>query len=339
MRILAVNAGSTSVKVSLIDGQRTLREWGSLDEAIAARLAPDAIGHRVVHGGHRTGPVVVDDAVMAELRGLVDLAPLHQPPALDAMDRCRREFPAATQVACFDTAFHATMPPAATTYALPARLREQVRVYGFHGLSYAWAARRLAALAPRARRVVVAHLGGGESLCGMVDGASAVTTMGFTPLDGLVMATRSGSVDPGALLWLASRTSEDLSQVLETQSGLLGLCGSADMRDVLRRAERREAPAELALQVYLHRLVEKIGGCVAVIGGLDALVFTGGIGEHDAQLRQLVAQRLAWLGVRIDAGAAGEEITGAGATVRAFDIHAREDLQLAAELTRLLPAR
>jgi acetate kinase len=337
MRILAVNAGSTSVKVSLIDGSRTLAEWGSLDDALAAGPAPDAVGHRVVHGGHRTGPAVVDDKVLAQLRDLVELAPLHQPPALDAMDRCRREYPGTTQVACFDTAFHATLPPAATTYALPERLRAKVRVYGFHGLSYAWASGRVAALAPRARRVVVAHLGGGQSLCGIVDGASAVTTMGFTPLDGLVMATRSGSVDPGAVLWLAEHTGEDLSQVLEKESGLLGLCGSSDMRDVLQRAARREAPAQLALEVYAHRLIEKIGGCIAVIGGLDALAFTGGIGEHDAQIRQLVAGRLAWLGVRIDPAASGEDITGTGSAVRVFDIHAREDLQIAAEVTRLLP--
>jgi acetate kinase len=336
MRILAVNAGSTSIKVSLLDGERTAAQWGSLDEALGAGLAPAAVGHRVVHGGQRSRAVVVDGKVMAELRDLTELAPLHQPPALDAMDRCRREFPDAAQVACFDTAFHATLPPAARTYALPERLREKVRVYGFHGLSYAWASGRVAALAPQARRVVVAHLGGGQSICGMVDGASAVTTMGFTPLDGLVMATRSGSVDPGAVLWLAEHTAEDLSQVLERESGLLGLCGSADMRDVLLRAGRHEASAELALQVYAHRLIEKIGGCIAVIGGLDALAFTGGIGEHDAQIRELVAQRLAWLGVRIDPGASGEEITGAGASVRAFDIDAREDLQIAKEVTQLL---
>jgi acetate kinase len=337
MRILAVNAGSTSIKISLIDGGRTLAEWESLDEALAAGPEPEAIGHRVVHGGQRTGAVVVDDKVAAELQALVELAPLHQPPALEALDRCRREFPDLAQVACFDTAFHATLPPAATTYALPQRLRELVRVYGFHGLSYAWASGRVAALAPLARRVVVAHLGGGQSLCGILDGASAVTTMGFTPLDGLVMATRSGSVDPGALLWLAEHTGEDLSHVLAKESGLLGLCGSADLRDVRLRADRQEAPAELALAVYTHRLIEKIGGCIAVIGGLDALVFTGGIGEHDARTRQLVAQRLAWLGVRIDPDASGEQITGAGSAVQVLDIHAREDLQIATEVAQLLP--
>jgi acetate kinase len=343
VRILTVNAGSTSVKVSLLESAagaagdaRTLAEYDSLDAALAAGAAPGAVGHRVVHGGDRTGPELVTDAVLAELRALTDLAPLHQPPALDAIDRCRRAFPGAAQVACFDTAFHATLPPAATTYALPARYREKVRVYGFHGLSFAWSASRLAELAPGARRAVVAHLGGGASLCGMVDGASAITTMGFTPTDGLVMATRSGSVDPGAVTWLAAHTGEDVGAALERESGLAGLCGSADMRDVLDRAGHRDPAAGLALQVYLHRLVEKIGGCVAVIGGLDALVFTGGVGEHDPQLRQHVADRLSWLGVRIDPGASGEEITGAGSPVRIFDIHAREDLQIAREVDRVL---
>jgi acetate kinase len=341
MRILTVNAGSTSVKVSLISAgdtgaPRTLAEYDSLDGALAADPRPDAVGHRVVHGGDRTGPELVTDSVLAQLRALTDLAPLHQPPALDAMAQCQRAFPGVPQVASFDTAFHTTLPPAATTYALPARYRDKVRVYGFHGLSYAWSASRLHELAPGTSRVVVAHLGGGASLCGMVDGASAITTMGFTPTDGLVMATRSGSVDPGAVTWLAARTGEDIGAALERESGLQGLCGSGDMREVLARAGRGDAAARLALQVYLHRLVEKIGGCVAVIGGLDALVFTGGVGEHDPQLREHVADRLSWLGVRIDPGADGEEITGPGATVRVFDIHAREDLQIAREVGGLL---
>jgi acetate kinase len=341
MRILTVNAGSTSVKVSLIDAgttgaPRTLAEYDSLDSALAADPRPDAVGHRVVHGGDRTGPELVTGSVLAELRALTDLAPLHQPPALDAMAQCQRAFPGVPQVASFDTAFHTTLPPAATTYALPARYRDKVRVYGFHGLSYAWSASRLHELAPGARRAVVAHLGGGASLCGMVDGASAITTMGFTPTDGLVMATRSGSVDPGAVTWLAARTGEDVGAALEHESGLQGLCGSGDMREVLARAGHGDPAARLALQVYLHRLVEKLGGCVAVIGGLDALVFTGGVGEHDPQLREQVADRLSWLGVRIDPGAEGEEITGPGATVRVFDIHAREDLQIAREVCSLL---
>jgi acetate kinase len=290
----------------------------------------------VVHGGERTGAVLVDDAVLAELHGLTDLAPLHQPPALDAIERCRRSLPGTPQVACFDTAFHASIPAAARTYALPERLRTLVRVYGFHGLSYAWCARRIRQLAPAARRVVVAHLGGGQSLCGLLDGRSVTTTMGFTPLDGLVMATRSGSIDPGAVLWLARHTGEDLEQVLDRESGLLGLAGTPDMRAVLERADAGDADAGLAVEVYLCRLTRLLAGCVADLQGLDALVFTGGIGEHAAGLRSRVAERLGWLGVAVAPARAGEEITAAGAAVRTFVVPAREDLQAASEAARLL---
>jgi len=339
MRILTVNAGSTSVKVSVLDGDQVV-EHGSLDEALTGSQHYDAVAHRVVHGGPRTSAVLVDDDVEAELAALVELAPLHQPPALTQLARCRTALPDVPQVACFDTAFHATLPAAARTYALPARMREKVRVYGFHGLSHAWTARRVAELAPQARRVVVAHLGGGESLCGVLDGRSVVTTMGFTPLDGLVMATRSGSIDPGAVLWLAAHTGEDLAAVLEQESGLLGLCGTGDMREVLARADAGDAPAGLALDVYLHRLVTQLGGCVAALGGLDALAFTGGVGEHAGPVRERLVERLDWLGVRIARGGPElEEITAPGARVRTFVVHAREDVQLAAEARSVLSGR
>lgn len=339
LRLLTVNAGSTSVKVSLLEGAEPVATYASLDEALGADRPPDGVVHRVVHGGVRTAPVVVDDGVLAQLHQLVDLAPLHQPPALDAIDRCRRALPQLPQVACFDTAFHVTIPPAAYTYALPERLRSKVRVYGFHGLSHAWASRRVAALAPAARRVVVAHLGGGQSLCAVLDGRSMHTTMGFTPVDGLVMATRSGSVDPGAVVWLSRHTDEDLESVLDAESGLLGLCGTGDMREVLARASRSDAAAALALEVYLHRLVTQLGGCVAALGGLDALVFTGGIGEHAPEVRRLVAERLDWLGVVIEPTAAGEDLTAPGAAVRTFVVRAREDVQMAYEAAQVLTAR
>jgi acetate kinase len=316
VRFLTVNAGSTSMKVSLLDGEDTVERYGSLDDAIAGGAAVDAVLHRVVHGGDRSAPVVVDDAVQAELRALVELAPLHQPPALDALARCRAAWPDVAHVACFDTAFHATIPDAARTYALPAQLRQQVRAYGFHGLSHAWAAGRARELAPEARRVVVAHLGGGQSLCAVLDGRSIATTMGFTPLDGLVMATRSGSIDPGAVLWLAGRV-DDLSGVLEHESGLLGLSGTADMRELL---DRDDHEARFALDVYLHRLVWLLGGCVAALEGLDALVFTGGIGERADRLRDLVCARLGWL----------------GPSVQTFVVEAREDLQMARDAAAVL---
>jgi len=354
VRLLSVNAGSTSTKLTLLDESSDLRRYESLDEAVhevASTGGVDAVVHRVVHGGARTGPVVVDGTVRAELEALTELAPLHQPPSLQAIDTCRRLLPTVPQVACFDTAFHATLPVAARTYALPERLRQQVRVYGFHGLSHAWSGGRARVLAPGARRVVVAHLGGGASLCGQLDGRSVSTTMGFTPLDGLVMATRSGTVDPGALLWLARHTEEDLDQVLEHESGLLGLCGTGDMREVLRRCDpdSPDGPddsARLAVEVYVHRLVQLLGGCAAALQGLDVLVFTGGVGENGPLIRSLVCERLAWLGLRIDDAASRTgtcpatstetELTAPGSAVRTFVVPAREDRQMFLEAASLL---
>jgi acetate kinase len=298
VRLLAVNAGSTSIKVTVIEDGARVAGFDSLDAALVGGAAGelDGIVHRVVHGGERTEPVVLDDAEVAELTALVELAPLHQPPALHALAACRAARPDLVQVACFDTAFHATIPAAARTYALPERFRSTVRVYGFHGLSHGWSARRVAEEAPEARRVLVAHLGGGQSLCGVLDGSSVTTTMGFTPLDGLVMASRSGAIDPGAVLWLARHSGEDVEDLLAHRSGLIGLCGTADMREVLARRAGGDAAASLAFDVWLHRLVALAGGCIATLGGLDALVFTGGIGEGSSEIRDLVAERLAWVG-------------------------------------------
>lgn len=341
MRLLTVNAGSTSLKlVEVIDGVAA-GSFASLDAAFAD-APPDAIAHRVVHGGERTAATLVDDSVLGELRDLTELAPLHQPPALDALDRCRERWPEILNVACFDTAFHSTIPEAARTYALPARLRRLVRVYGFHGLAHAWAVERLRVLAPSARRVVVAHLGGGQSLCAALDGRSVMTTMGFTPLDGLVMATRSGAIDPGAVLWLQEHSEEEITDVLETQSGLLGLAGTADMREVHQRIAAGHDEARLAFAVWLHRIVTLLGGCVAALGGLDALVFSGGIGENDSVVRAAVADRLEWLGVRLgganerEGQSADRSVSASDATVATFVVACREDLQLASEATQLL---
>jgi acetate kinase len=313
-RLLVVNAGSSSLKLSLLDGDDLVADYDDLDDALGC--APDAVAHRIVHGGDRTGPVVIDDAVVAELESLAELAPLHQPPALGALARARAALPDVPHVACFDTAFHRSIPEPARTYALPERLRRRVRVFGFHGLSHAWASRQAREQVPGARRVVVAHLGAGASLCGVLDGRSVTTTMGFTPLDGLVMATRSGALDPGAVLWLAEHTDEDLGQVLESESGLRGLCGSSDMREVLARADDGDGDAVLARDVYLARLVSLLGATVATLGGLDVLVFTGGVGEHAPEIRNLVAARLFWL----------------ADPVPILVVPAREDLQMAAEI-------
>jgi acetate kinase len=336
VRILTLNAGSTSTKVGYVDDGATTP---STVDAVLAGAPPDAVAHRVVHGGDRVHPVLVDDRVLDDLRALSDLAPLHQPPALALLERTRRTWPSVPNVACFDTAFHATIPEAARTYALPDALRAAVRAHGFHGLSYAWASKRIAELAPSARRVVIAHLGGGQSLCAIQDGRSVMTTMGFTPLDGLVMGTRSGSVDPGALLWLQAHGHSDLADVLERDSGLRGLCGTDDLREVHRRAGAGDEDAQLAYDVWRHRAVTLVGGCVAALGGLDALVFTGGIGEHDADARDALTGPFGWLCValadRPDAGG-DREISGRDAAVRTFVIAAREDLQLADETRELL---
>jgi acetate kinase len=286
-----------------------------LDDALAD-AAPDCVAHRVVHGGERTQATVLDDAVVAELEALTPLAPLHQPPALQAIARIRAAWPAIPNVACFDTAFHTTIPPAARTYALPERFRSTVRVYGFHGLSYAWATSYMQHAAPKARRVLLAHLGGGQSLCGTLDGRSVVTTMGFTPLDGLVMGTRAGAVDPGAVLWLQEHLGEgeDLHRVLDEQSGLLALCGTADMREVHARIAAGDEVAQFGFDVWRHRLVGLAGACIASLGGLDALVFTGGIGENDPIARAALVDGLAWL-----------------REVPVLVVAAREELQLASE--------
>jgi acetate kinase len=316
------------VKVSLVEDQQRVRTFTSLDDAFSAPDRPRAVVHRVVHGGDRSGVTAIDDSVLAELRGLVDLAPLHQPPALALIDRCRAAWSDLPQFACFDTAFHRTIPPAARTYALPRRLRDSVHVFGFHGLSHSWSSRRIRDLAPEARRVVVAHLGGGQSLCSVLDGRSVSTTMGFTPLDGLVMGRRCGSIDPGAVLWLREHTDEDLATVFERESGLFGLCGTDDLHEVLRRRDDGDPDADLALEVALHRLTALLGASAASLGGLDALVFTGGIGENSPEFRELVTERAGWLGLAVDRQADGEEITAPGARVRIFVVAAAEDLEM-----------
>jgi acetate kinase len=336
VRVLTVNAGSTSTKVAYVEGGRA--EAVTVDDALALP-PPDAVVHRVVHGGNRDHAALVDDDVFDQLSRLTELAPLHQPPALRLLTRCRRAWPTVPNVACFDTAFHATVPEAARTYALPASLRHRVRAYGFHGISYAWAARRIADLVPGARRAVVAHLGGGQSLCAIIDGRSVTTTMGFTPVDGLVMATRPGAVDPGAVLWLARRGHEDLEHVMEHESGLKGLCGHADMRDVHAGVARGDPDAQLAFDVWRHRAVMLAGACVAAIGGIDVLAFTGGIGEHDPVVRGAIADGLAHLGVAIDepTDAVGDRVVSPhDARVRVLVVDAREDLQMADEAAALL---
>jgi len=356
--VLVVNAGSSSLKLRLLDGDDELDagrdlalEHGSIDEpqlrgALADMDRPDAVGHRIVHGGRRyLGPVEIDDRVVVALRELTDLAPLHQPKSLAALDAVARALPGVPAVACFDTAFHATLPAAAATYALPAAWRErwELRRYGFHGLSHAYASRRATELTGAAR-IITCHLGAGASLAAVRDGRSIDTTMGFTPLDGLVMATRPGSIDPGLLLWLLEHGEMDepeMSQALEHDSGLVGLAGTDDMREIVDRAGADDDVARLALDVYLHRLRAGIAAMAAALSGLEAIAFTGGVGERAPAIRAGALAGLEFLGVRID-GAQNEsvdgdkEITGMGSAARVLVLAAREDLEIARQVRHVL---
>jgi acetate kinase len=348
VRVLVVNAGSSSLRVRLLDGDallaaRDLAPAGDLAAALRALPAPDAVGHRVVHGGERfTGPALMGDEALAAIEALVPLAPLHLPAALEGIAAARAALPGVPVVACFDTTFHATLPPEAATYALPAAWRERwpLRRFGFHGLSHAHAARRAAALTGREDlRVVSCHLGAGASLAAVRAGRSVDTTMGFTPLEGLVMATRAGSVDPGLVLWLAERLGlEEVERGLTREAGLLGLAGTADLREVLARDDDAAA---LAVAVLVHRLRGSIAAMAAALGGLDALVFTGGAGEASAPLRARATEGLGFLGVALDesanAAARGDAEVGApGGAVRVLVVQAREDLEIARQVRGLL---
>jgi acetate kinase len=351
VRLLVVNTGSSTLKLRLLGpGDETLAEraleWPRHTpfpaEAVAGLPPADVVAHRVVHGGEAFRAATwIDDDVRARLEALTELAPLHQPRALEAIAAFARELPDAPAAACFDTAFHATLPPAAATYAVPPAWG--VRRYGFHGLSHAYAARRAAELTgrpPEELRIVSCHLGAGASLAAVAGGRSVDTTMGFTPLEGLVMATRAGSFDPGALLFLIEQRGMPpgrLGDVLEHDAGLTALAGTGDMRELLARDDDATA---LALDVYVHRLRAGIAAMAAAMGGVDALVFTGGVGEHAAPIRARAAEGLGFLGVAIDgernAVTSADGLIGApGATVRAVVVTAREDLEIARQVRAL----
>ena len=363
MRVLVVNAGSSSVKLRLLDaddevtGQADLGAPSTLEpdevraaiDEIVGDGGIDAVGHRVVHGGETfTAAVVVDDGVRASLDALVDLAPLHQPAALTGIDTVRKALPDVPAVACFDTAFHATMPPEATTYAVPASWRERygVRRYGFHGLSHAYVARRAPAILGRSAdlRLVSCHLGAGASLCAISAGESVETTMGFTPLEGLVMATRSGSIDPGLPLWLQERhglSAADVGTALEKESGLLGLAGTADMREVVSRMDGGDERARLAFAVYLHHLRASIAAMAAALSGVDVVAFTGGVGEGSPAVREGALVGLEFLGLAVNSGqneaARGDaNVSAPGAPASVVVVTAREDLEIAAQVRAAL---
>ncbi|HSC91922.1 MAG TPA: hypothetical protein VLB86_09750 [Gaiellaceae bacterium] len=305
-RVLVVNAGSTSLKLGVVAADGTAEALASLDAAPREGIL--AVGHRVVHGGARfREPALLDDEVEAAIRALTPLAPLHNAPALRGIEAARKALPALRQVAVFDTAFHASLPPEAATYAVPARWREEwgVRRYGFHGLSVQWAAEQISV-----PRLVVCHLGGGSSVTAVRDGRSVETTMGFSPLEGVPMATRSGSVDPGALLYLLREhgfTVAELDAALEHESGLAALGGLDD---------------PLGFAVYTYRVACAVASASVALGGLDAVAFTAGVGENRADVRDAVAERLAFIG-----------------PFRVEVVPAREDVVIARAVRALLGAR
>ncbi len=316
-----------------------LRERG--DEA-----RPDAAGHRVVHGGSQyREPQLVTDEVVAALRDLVPIDPDHLPQAIDAIEATRRAYPAIPQAACFDTAFHRHMPRVARQYALPRELEDAgVIRYGFHGLSYEYVMGELRALDPAAAagRVVIAHLGNGASMAAVRGGVGIDTTMGFTPTGGLVMGTRSGDLDPGVMLYLLEDRRMDaaaLSKLVNKQAGMLGVSGtSGDMQDLLAKEANDERAAE-AVALFCYSAKKYLGALVAALGGLDALVFTGGIGEHAAPVRARVCAGLGFLGIDIDSarnGANAPIISRDGASVTVRVIKTNEDLMIARHTYRLM---
>ncbi len=302
------------------------------------------VGHRVVHGGERYAqPVRLDDDIIAALKTFIPLAPLHQPHNLDGIEALRLALPAVPQVACFDTAFHRTQDAVAQLFALPRKITAQgVRRYGFHGLSYEYIADVLPHyLGSRADgRVIVAHLGNGASMCALQGRKSRATTMGFSTVEGLMMGTRTGSLDPGVLLYLMDyhgMDAKDLARLLYKESGLLGVSGlSQDMRELLAADT---AAAREAIDLFCYRIVREIGSLTAAIGGLDALVFTGGIGEHAAPVRRHVCQALSWLGTNIDESANTQDairISNADSAVDILVLPTNEEWMIARHTAELI---
>lgn len=337
--VLVLNCGSATVKFALVDPATGARELERLvdlggrshhdvvDELIgslsaAQRAAVIGVGHRVVHGGTAyTASTVVDDGVLQTLRDVVDLAPLHMPANIAGIEAALRAFPNCPQVAVFDTAFHQTMPPVAYRYAIPGEWHREhgVRRFGFHGTSHRYVSRRAADMLGRpleTLRMVTLHLGNGCSAAAVRDGQCIDTTMGMTPLEGLVMGTRSGDIDPGVLGHIAARLGLDVAGVLDvlnTRSGLLGLSGrSGDMRELSVAADAGDADAALAIDVFCYRAAKTVGALTVALGGLDVLVFTGGIGQHDVTARAAILHRLGAVGLDVD-DARNDEVGAHGA--------------------------
>jgi len=350
LNILALNPGSSSLKYGFFDA-RTAAEPAAvqparppalrLGEILGSGPSPiDAVGVRVVHGGSRfESPAIVDDDVLAGIRELAELAPLHNPIAVDVIEEVRRTLNGVPIVAVFDTAFHRTLPPVAFTYAVPPELG--VRRYGFHGISYSYVSKRLRTRNAGTKHIV-AHLGNGASVCAIRDGRSIDTSMGFTPMEGLVMGTRGGDLDPGAILYLLRKRS-DLDDLLNHRSGLRGVSEtSGDVRE-LERAAAGDARAELALDLFAYRAAKYIASYCAALDGVDAIAFTAGIGEHSASMRSRICTRLGFLGVSLDetanTAASKDERRISSGNVEVWVIPTNEELEIARAAFEMLGPR
>ena len=330
--------------------ERTIQNHQQALQLILSNLAEQlthlhliAAGHRIVHGGSQlTSPVIIDEDIFKQLQQLIPLAPLHQPHNLIAIEALKTLQPDLIQVACFDTAFHQSQPEVAKRFALPKALyQEGIRHYGFHGLSYQYIARVLPDYSETAAtgRTVIAHLGQGCSLCALLNGKSIATTMSFTPLDGLPMGSRCGSIDPAIVLYLMREknlNADDISDLLHNRSGLLGLSGiSADMKTLL---DSPHVDAQTAIDVFIYQVCKAVGAMVATLQGLDSLVFTGGIGEHAAVIRQRICQNLHWLGIKLDEGAnqqQADNISTPDSSVSVWVIPTNEEQIIAYETIQL----
>jgi acetate kinase len=328
------------------DGEALLLDTLSWVDTYLASDELIAVGHRIVHGGMDfAAPVLLDETTIDALHGLTPLAPLHQSRCLSPIRAIRRLRPELPQIACFDTAFHHSLPASATRFAIPRDLHDSgIRRYGFHGLSFEFIAGQLHAMSPpRAGRTVVAHLGSGASLCALHDGVSVDTTMGLTPLDGLIMGTRCGAIDPGILLYLQrarGMSADELENMLYRASGLLGVSGlSADMRALLASDDPRAAEA---VDLFVSRAVKEIAAMASSLGGLECVVFTGGIGEHAAEIRQRICDRLHWLGVAVDPSAnlqARQSVSATASRVEVFVIPTSEETTIARHCQAVLNLR
>ncbi len=323
------------------------------DASAAAEWPPIAVGHRIVHGGDFTAPVRITGDVRGRIAALAELAPLHNPPGLETLEAAEASLPGVPQVALFDTEFHATLPLSARTFAVPREWTEGwgIRRYGFHGLSYAYCSARAAEMLSKPLcelRLVICHLGHGCSATAVLHGRSIDTTMGFTPLDGLMMATRSGSVDPGVITHVQLRHGLDapaIEDVLNRRCGLLGVSGiSADMREVLAAARDGHEGARLAVDVYTHRVRAAVGALAVTLGGLDALVFTAGVGENAAEIRRAACRGLECVGLELDEDANARcrpdaDLARSGSPARILVIATREDLAMLSQVVQVIEAR